>query len=288
MTATARREPPHHETLTCYANYGCRLPECVERKRAWARSRDRSMRAGTWQPLIDAAPVREHLGRLLEAGLTRQGIAESAGIDHASLVGLTHHRLKGRSKRHRVSPVLAAKILAVNVDTVSAGRVDATGARRRIQALVAAGWPLVHIARQLGMDANRPDQILIVQRIYASTRSQIYAGYERLRTRRPERNGVPKGKARYSRNRGAANRWPTPSYWVDRMDVIDDPDFEPLYGVTRREQIAQDAHWVMTTVGLSKADTADRLGVSKSYIEHAFRDHPQYAPVDARDLEAAA
>ncbi|MFE6355916.1 hypothetical protein ACFVOO_24045 [Streptomyces rochei] len=276
MTRTAR-EAPHHRTLTCYTNYGCRLPECVERKRAWARDRDRSLRAGTWQPLVDAAPVREHLQRLMEAGLTQQAIADTAGVAHQSISDFTHHRGKRRGLRHRTDPEFAAKILAVTVDTVTAGRVDATGSHRRIQALVAAGWPLLHIGRQFGIDEQRPEQILRVQRIFAATRSQVYTGYEWLQHQRPERHGVPKHKARQARERAASNRWPTPRYWTDRMDVIDDPDFEPLYGVTKREIVAQDAHWLIVQGRLDRASAAARLGVSKAYIDHAFRDHPQYA-----------
>jgi hypothetical protein len=66
------------------------------------------------------------------------------------------------------------------------------------------------------------------------------------------------------------------------MDDIDDPHFQPMYGLKRREIVAQDANWVMRTTGLTKAAAAERLGVDKSYIDHAFRDHPQYA------VEAAA
>jgi hypothetical protein len=61
------------------------------------------------------------------------------------------------------------------------------------------------------------------------------------------------------------------------MDVIDDPDFEPLYGISRREIVAHDAGEVMRWCGLDRAAAAERLGVSKAYIDHAFADHPEYA-----------
>lgn len=275
---TADRQPPHHNTLTCYANYGCRLPECVDRKRKWARERHRAMRAGTWQPRIDATPVREHLQQLLEAGLTQQAIADTAGVPRQSISDLFYGRSsRRRGLRHTTYPEFAAKILAVTADNITAGRVHATGAHRRIQALIAAGWPLIHIGAQFGMDKQRPEQILRVQRIYVFTRGRVAEGYERIHKLRPERHGVPSNKARLSREWATSNRWPDPKYWADRMDVIDDPDFQPLYGVTRRELVAQDAHELMRFSGLDKAAAAERLGVSKSYIEHAFRDHPEYA-----------
>jgi len=275
--STADRQPPHHNTLTCYTNYGCRLPECVERKNEWARQRDRAMRAGTWQPLEDAAPVREHVRRLMDAGLTPQRIADLAGTDRLSVTDLTHSRGSRRGLRHRTTPEFAAKILAIDPAAVSAARVDAIGSKRRIQALVAAGWPLLHIARQLGMNEQRPEQILRQTRVYATTHTLIVDGYPRIAALRPEKRGVPRVKARLSREWAKANRWPNPGYWADRMDDIDDPHFEPMYGITRRELIAKDANELMRFSGLDRETAAERLGVDKSYVDHAFRDHPEYA-----------
>lgn len=274
---TADRNAPHHDTLTCYTNYNCRLPECVERKNAWMRTRDRALRAGTWQPMIDAAPVREHLEQLLAEGFTQEAIAITAGVPHQSISDFTQHRGRKRGLRHRTYPDFAQRILAVTPATINAGRIDSTGTRRRVLALVAHGWPLVHIGRQLGMDPSRADQIILTKRVYVTTRNRIAEGYDRIKQLQPEKHGVPAPKAAQARERAKAKRWPTPSYWDRHADGIDDPHFEPMYGVTRREQVAQDANWVMRTVGLSKAETAARLGVDKSYIEHAFRDHPEYA-----------
>ncbi|MFF7837609.1 hypothetical protein ACFZC6_02050 [Streptomyces ossamyceticus] len=273
---SAIREAPHHNTLTCYANYRCRRPECVERKNAWARSRDRALRAGTWQPLTDATPVRNHLRTLLNSGLPQQRIADLAGVPRESITDLIHGRANRRGLRHRTTPEFAAKILAVDPAAVSPARVDATGSQRRIQALVAAGWPLLHIGRQMGLNPQRPEQILQQDRVYATTRTVVADGYARIATIRPERRGVPKDKARWSRERARASRWPDPAYWAERMDVIDDPHFEPMYGISRREIIAQDASEIMRLCGLDRAAAAERLGVSKTYIDHAFLDHPEY------------
>lgn len=275
--STAVREAPHHNTLTCYTNYGCRLPECVERRRQWARERYRGLRAGTWPPLIDASPVRKHLQQLLDAGLTVDAIAGTAGVTRESIATFEQSCRAGRGRRQRTYPEFAKKILAVTPDNISSGRVDATGTHRRIQALVAAGWPLLHIGTQFDMHPQRPEQILRCKRVYAATRQQIADGYERVILLRPERRGVTKDKARLSRERAQANRWPNPAYWADRMDDIDDPHFEPMYGITRREIVAKDANWIMRTAGLTKAATAERLGVDKSYVDHALRDHPEGA-----------
>ena len=284
---TAVRQPPHHRTLTCYANYGCRLPACVERKNAWARERSRQMREGTWQPLEDAEPVRAHVRRLLEAGLTPQRIADLAGTDRMSITDFTQNRGTRRGLRHRTTAEFAAKILAIDPATASPSRVDATGTHRRIQALAARGWPLLHIGRQLGMHPHRPEQILRVDRIYTFTRDRIAEGYPLLAEQRPERRGVPKHKARLAREWAKTNRWAPPKYWADRMDVIDDPHFTPLYGVGRGELLAADARELFT-YGVTVEQAAIRLGVTKQHLQQELVRHPAPEPASQDDTALAA
>jgi AraC-like DNA-binding protein len=113
--------------------------------------------------------------------------------------------------------------------------------------------------------------------IRSATAEKVARAYEGLRNERPGRHGIEARQVRRMKKLAAERKWPNPQYWAERMDVIDDPDFEPLYGVTKRELVAQDANELMRFSGLDKVAAAQRLGVSKSYIEHAFRDHPQYA-----------
>jgi transcriptional regulator with XRE-family HTH domain len=233
----------------------------------------------------NAEPVRQHIRHLHAAGLTDRRIAALAGLAPETVSGFTRPINRAGNRKgvkRRCHPDVAAKILAVQADSTTPGLVDATGPRRRVQALVAQGWPMEQVARRVGITGNHMRFAMIRARIYGRTAESITRVYNDLQNARPERNGVAKWEADKARKRAAAKRWPKPQYWADRMDVIDDPDFEPLYGVTRREIVAQDAAWVMRTSGLDKAATAQRLGVDKSYIEHAFRDHPQYA------VEAAA
>ncbi len=272
---TADRQPPHHNTLTCYVNYRCRLPECVDRKRRWARERDRAIASGNWQPYVDAAPVRQHLARLLAAGLPQERIAALAGTGHETIADLTNRTRGRRGLRHRTSPELAARILAIDPASATPACVDPTGTQRRIQALAAIGWPYLHIAAQLNMGPQAPEQLLRRTKIRIESRQTIADGYELLRDRKPERHGVGKGQAKRTRDRAAARRWAPPKYWDEHPGAIDDRDFEPLYGVTRAEQIAQDAHWLIAIGGLNRTGAAERLGVSKSYVEHALINHPQ-------------
>lgn len=275
-------EPPHHKTLTCYANYGCRLPECVDRYRAWRGRREAAIKAGEWQPHVDAEPVRQHLLMLAEHDVSLHRVAAMAGIGLNSLHPLFQPR-NGRRRpvRHTVRAEVAAKVLAITPDTATPGRMDPTGTARRLQALVADGWPMRHLGRHLGFGDTYIHQI--IQRaadghlILTSTALTVADGYERLKDKQPKKHGVGQRVINLARNHAASRRWAPTRYWAGRMDVIDDPDFEPMYGVTRREIVAQDAGEVMRFAGLDRAAAAERLGVSKSYIEHAFRDFPQYA-----------
>jgi hypothetical protein len=277
---TAVREAPHHRNLTCYTDYDCRRPECVQRYLDWDRDRRTRQADGTWDNLVDATPARQHILRLQEAGVLPSRIAKAAGIPLQSIRDLTGDGWRGF--RYRTSPATLEKILAVTEADATPLCVNPTGTHRRLQALVAAGWPLIYIDRRLGYKRERMRKILAADTILGSTEQLIAATYDELRTLKPERNGVPRQYARQARKRAAAQRWAPPSYWDQYSDAIDDPDFEPMYGLTRREIVAQDAHWVMTTIGLDRASAAERLGVAKSYIDHAFRDHPEYA------VEAAA
>jgi hypothetical protein len=264
---TTNRQPPHHENTVCVQWYSCRLPSC--RDRFYARRR--AIRAGLIQPariLVDAAPVRQHILDLQEAGLSISCIARQAGLAHTTVGNFLRPRPSARRGLQRqTTPETAAKILAVRP-------VTTIGTMRRIQALIAIGWPARKIAAGVSnrwLFDLRPDTV-----IHATYAEKIITAYGELRHRKPEKHGVHAGHARRSRERAKTNRWPTPRYWDQHADDIDDPHFEPLYRVTRREIVAQDAHWLMRS-GLDKNAAAQRLGVDKSYIEHAFREHPQYA-----------
>ena len=125
-----------------------------------ARQRARQIAYGQWAPWADAAAVRLHVRRLRETGVSHEAIAAAAGVS-----AMTVHRLGHRSPHAgerprmgqqpavRVSAVTAQRLLAVTPAMVEqvAARRDATGARRRLQALIALGHPPASLAHQLGI-----------------------------------------------------------------------------------------------------------------------------------------
>jgi AraC-like DNA-binding protein len=270
---TDDRQPPHHRNLTCYTNYGCRLPECADRYRQWNRNRLNAIKAGNWQPHVDAEPVRRHLRALGQHGISIRQAATLAGISPRSL-----HPLFYRPIRHTVRPDIAEAVLAIHPEQVTPTRIDATGTARRIQALVADGWPMKHLAEHLGVYHSYVHALVRRSEegkpIRATTAAKVADAYNKLAGQRPIRHGINRRLVKQARSLAASRRWPPTSYWADRMDVIDDPHFQPEHGLTKREVIAREAHWLMQQGGLDREAAAERLGVHKSYIDHALREHP--------------
>lgn len=286
---TAVREAPHHSTLTCYTDYRCRRPDCVTRYNHRNNQRRHAQKNGTWGRLIDAAPVREHLLHLRANNVGPGAVAYTTGLPIQTILEFTQGRPdKGRGRRQRTSPEMAAKILAVTVDNHRTGRVPAAGTVRRIQALIAAGWPLRRIADHAGLSSANISNLLRRTTVFAGTAKAIAATYNDLAGKRPLRSGVDKGQAKRARNWAARNRWATCSYWADRMDVIDDPHFIPEDTKLRAEIVAEEAHWLMTAGGLDRDQAAERLGVARFTIDRALREHPQGEAVAVSQQALAA
>ncbi|NUU23322.1 MAG: hypothetical protein HOV68_17695 [Streptomycetaceae bacterium] len=274
MTTTTR-PAPHHRNLTCFTNYGCRLPDCVDRYNAWGRERGRAITAGQWQPHVDAEPVREHLRMLATHGITLHRAAQIAGLNRNALHPLFHHEGKQRHPRqHTVRTELAAKILAIDPAAAGPAHVDPTGAVRRLQALIATGWPMRHLEPRLGLGHDVVHQTLKRaphgHLVLSTTATKIAEGYQRVKRQKPARHGVPAPAVTRARNYAAARHWPPPRYWDTFPDAIDDPHFAPEYGLTRADIDAAEAAWLMGG-GLTLEHTAAALGKTVEGLEQSLR-----------------
>ncbi|MFD9630128.1 hypothetical protein [Streptomyces violascens] len=267
---TATKTAPHHNTLTCYTDYDCRLPECKERKRLYQAELRRKKREGE-PPLIDAGPVREHVLLLQADGVNIYSIAAAAGVDEWTIRSLFPGPRRGR--KNCVCPETARKILAVSADQTMPGYTDGTGTQRRIQAMAAKGWPLRRVARQFGIHPTYAADLIGRRRrghlIYTATAEKVAAAYEQLKNKQPSRYGVPQHLIRQTRERAKANRWAPPNYWDKFPGAIDDPHFTPLYGVTRGELIAADG-LELEAQGYTREQAAARLGVTRDYLQQSI------------------
>lgn len=224
MTTAVKPPPPHHDTLTCIKNYSCKRPECVARGLAYDRRRYRLVGYGTWEPLRDAEPVRQHIAALRAAGYSLPDIQRKARISSATLARLLYDGVNKRAKRIR--PEVADRVLAVPVTTAPVKPstiIDATGTRRRLQALVAMGWTLRALGPQLGFHPRRLTDLIHADQVLASTARRIADGYRTMQTRDPRDHGVPDRSINMARNLAAREGWHGPLAWDD----IDDPACKP-------------------------------------------------------------
>ncbi|MGW2937639.1 hypothetical protein ACWDA7_38840 [Streptomyces sp. NPDC001156] len=283
--AAADREPPNHDTLTCTTRYNCRRPACVERARANERARRKLQSQGAYARFADAEPVRLHVQQIIAAGGTVNAIAIRTGLSDRTVRDLLPVRPDGSRAplKHRMLTENAERLLALKPEDVIPQYVLALGTVRRLQALVADAWPMVWAAPRVGLGSKYVGQLMARSAackelpVLGTTALKVARGYDELRGKRSTRYGVSAKGARCARALAKTRSWPPTRYWDQFPGAIDDPHFTPDYQRTRREIVAEDAHWLMTKGRLSRADAAERIGVSTSYIDHAFADYPEYA-----------
>lgn len=271
---TAVREAPHHRNLTCVKQYRCRRPDCLARSQSYERRRYRQKGYGTWRPLVDATPARRHIAALRAAGHSIPAIQEAARISAATIARILYEGVNKRADRIR--PEVADRILAIPVTPApvkATSAVDATGTRRRIQALVAMGWTLNALGPELGFHPRRLTDFLQADRVLASTARRIADRYRIVQTWDPAAHGVPQRSRNLSRNLAAREGWHGPLAWDD----IDDPDCQPeTNGSTttfRRRKVTVDPSEVarLTARGRTNEQIANELGCHERTVSRARR-----------------
>lgn len=230
-----------HGTLSGRTHGNCRCKACLAASTAYDARRYRLQAYGRWQPYTDAAPVREHVQALQGYGIGLQRIATLAGLPGGTISRLMYgDPPRGTQPSKRVRPATAAAILAVrpSLDLLGATvKVDATGTRRRIQALVVMGWSLSKVADRIGSAPTNIGKTIRSATVYASTARAVRDVYDELWDRPPP-EGTHRDRIAASRARSYARRngWVSPLAWND--DDIDDPKARSL-GVRRdAEEVA--------------------------------------------------
>lgn len=198
----------------------------------YLKRRELAMERDEWQPFADFAPVHAHIETLREAGMPLATIARLAGTDRNYLIKLLSDppaRLRTRFARR-----LTAVVPQAPIDVVDGGAlIDATGTRRRVQALMTLGWTVVQIAAEAGLNAGALGRVLRRNRVHAGTARAVRDAYRAMWDR------LPPCETRYervsvTRTRGRAARlgWAPPLAWDDD---IDDPAASPQ-GVRRADR----------------------------------------------------
>ncbi len=255
---------------------------------SYKRWRRRQIAYGRWQPRVSVDAAREHVDALIRAGLRPAQVAELAGISKGTVLNIM------QPTTGRIHADIEHRVRAVAVPdrpgdvTADNALVPIVGARRRIQALVAYGYPQAHLARELDMSpqhttmaalAGRPNRTAGAtgQSITAKRDREIKAVFDRLQL-----EPGPSDKAReYGRERG----WPLPFEWDE--DAIDNPDAQPARArwtpasriAERREQVQE-----LTSLGMPAWQIATRLNITERTVVRDRRHAPaQLTPAGAPD-----
>ncbi|MFD6094552.1 hypothetical protein ACFWGN_20770 [Oerskovia sp. NPDC060338] len=172
---------------------------------------------------VPADPVREHLDTLHRCGLSYQAIADASRIAKATI----HRIAKGGTVR--VNASVALQLLAVRpaqalTRSNPAAFVPNLGARRRIRALLAAGWRHVDITAAAGYAGQTPRSAIILHQqgdwIARETHDSIVRAYQSL--------AGSLGPGDLTRRRALATGYAPPAAWDD--ELLDDATALPAPG----------------------------------------------------------
>jgi hypothetical protein len=215
-----------------YARYkldGCRCYICGFAAAQYWEARARAIAYGTWQPYVDAAPVREHLLRLQSCDMGLRTIAAAAKVDRKRLQGiLTGRPERGTGPQEKVRPAIAAAVLAVEPtleNLAPSTLISPVGTQRRAHALVAVGWPQQHLAAHLGMRPGNFGAMLACEHVLVRRALAVRSMYDALWRADPAEHGATQGGITRARRHAAAHGWAPVGAWDD--DTIDDPSAFP-------------------------------------------------------------
>ncbi|GAA1765800.1 helix-turn-helix transcriptional regulator [Streptomonospora arabica] len=228
------------------------------------RRRAQLVAAGQWNPWGDLDQVRTHIRHLRDTGVSMKRIAARAGVGVSTL-----SYIMGPARL--VQRGTADRILAVAPDDRLKAAIDATGARRRVQALQALGYSGADLARAAGISRRTVTALSSpagADAVLPSTAGRIARAYDEL-CMRPAADSK---SARTMRTWAAKQGWLPPLAWDD--DSIDDPGAVPDLGeaVPRFVAIGEDAA-ELEALGYPRDAIAERLGVTRGYVVQALTAH---------------
>ncbi|MEU4576644.1 hypothetical protein [Nonomuraea sp. NPDC023979] len=261
-----------HGTYASYRLNGCRCYPCAGAASIYNARRNRAIAYGTWQPFVDAAPVREHIRALQSCSLGLRTIAAVAGVDRKRLQAIVNGRTeRGTAPQAKVRPRIAAAILAIEpgLDLLPGKTViDGTGTRRRLQALVTIGWSQAKLAERIGWTPGNFGSLIGDSPVTAASARLVRDLYDRLWNQAPpEDHHRDKIAASRARHYAARRGWAPPLAWDD--DEIDDPAASPDLGAQtpRMQALAENAEELITRFGCTPEAAAQRLGVQAGYVQ---------------------
>lgn len=212
---------------------------------------------GRWESVyVDAEPARLHIKGLRANGMGLRRIAELAGVNRKTLQWITTGRSeRGSGPSHQVTRANAEKILAVEITARAADHqhVIAVGSVRRLQALVAFGYPRSHLARRLGITPSNATRLFddSTSHVLARTADAVEKLFAELQ--------LTPGPSNRARNEGRLRGWPPPLAWDE--DTIDDPAAAPDRAPRARAGFVE-RYQECRNLGLSDIESARALRIA--------------------------
>ncbi|MFF0736825.1 helix-turn-helix domain-containing protein [Streptomyces chartreusis] len=249
----------HVPSRACYQR-GCQLPECAREDYVYRKQLDLDHLQGR-RRMVDATQARIHIERLQANNWTYAQIGNAGGVSESAV----HAIAMGQSEA-RASTVLG--ILSAPVTARMEQTVDATGTRRRIQALMYIGHTGRTIGEHAGYSADWMRRIAAgwVRAVNLATAAAVKRAYRQL----VARPGASSRTRAYARR----HNWRGPLAWSD----IDDPSCKPE--ASRRSRAKDGARAAridpgrvaeLTAAGRSTRQIADELGCHKRTVTRVRR-----------------
>lgn len=192
-----------------YASKQCRCAECYGCDRQYRRARSKATAYGTWAPFVPVGPVREHLRLLRLAGSTMAEIAQEAGVSGHAISTIIYPRRSTGALTTQVRRATADALLGVTHRMLTPTKINCVATSRRLQMLVAAGWPMQLLALRLELRADHLWDLSHRRgRVNTSTAAAVQALYAALHKTAPVA-GKDAASAAIARARTAArsNGW---------------------------------------------------------------------------------
>lgn len=253
-----------HGDRNRYAIDKCRCRRCRDAAQQYEQWR-RKQRAYGRPAYIDAGPTREHVNALRAQGMGWKRVARAAGLSTSVVWKLLYgDPERGLAPSKRIRPATAEALLAVELDIAPAAPVDAGPTWDRIKGLVALGYPLAWIARQIGQRGTG-------LQLHKDRCSQRHA--DTIRDLAEKYATIPGPSAR-ARRYAAARGWTPALLW----DVDDESATDEVVDAVLVERAVAgrpvelnpgeraEVVRLLTARGLSARQIADRVGCSQRQV----------------------
>lgn len=205
-----------HGTYACYTLDACRCQPCATAVREYERDRTRQQAYGRWDNYVDAQPARDHVRRLMDAGMGLKRVSAASNVATGVMWKLLYGRPRPdgtRTPSRRITKAVEARILAVELDLADGANVPNTDTARRLQSLVANGWSMSKLATLLGIGPGNFNPVITGRRpqVTVATARAVHALYLQLADQAPpEDTHHDRVAASRARNHAAARGWQPP------------------------------------------------------------------------------